>query len=75
MTKFRLILEADSKKKHPLTIKLNIPPSKTQGFVNFINRCTKEDNTIQIYFEKIDGKQSEKSKVTGMFQFREKTIK
>ena len=55
MAKFRLILESESNKANPRVIKLNIAPSKTQGFVNFVNQCVKEDRAIRVYFEKEDG--------------------
>jgi len=69
MAKFRLVFEAESNKENPRILKLNIAPSKTQGFVNFINVCAKEDRPIQVYFEKEEGGVRERSKVKGVFKF------
>ncbi len=69
MVRFRLVFESESKKKKPRVLKLNIPPSKTQGFVNFINQSVKEDHPVTIYFEKLEGKEIERSKMSGTFKF------
>ncbi len=71
MVQFRLVFESESKKKTPRILKVNIAPSKAQGFVNFVNQSVKENRPITIYFEKIEGAVREKSKVRGSFVFRE----
>ncbi len=75
MVQFRLVFESESNKKIPRVLKLNIAPSKAQGFVNFINQSVKENRPITIYFEKMDGTVREKSKLRGVFTFREEDTK
>ncbi len=70
MVKYRIVFEAESNKKNLRVLKLNVSPSKNQGFTNFINQCVKEDRPISIYFEKIDGDNKEKSKIKGTFRFQ-----
>ncbi len=75
MVQFRLVLESESKKKTPRVLKVNIAPSKAQGFVNFVNQSVKENRPITVYFEKIEGTIREKSKVRGSFIFGEEETK
>jgi len=69
MVKYRIVLESESNKKHPRILKLNVPPGKNQGFMNFVNQSVKEGRSITIYFEKVDGMVREKSKLKGEFRF------
>jgi hypothetical protein len=68
--KIRLVLSTKSPKQgKPIELKLNVPPSKQIGFINFINAAMQGDSTINISFEKIAKDNKEKSKVQGEFKF------
>jgi hypothetical protein len=68
--KIRLVLSTKSPKQgKPIELKLNVPPSKQLGFINFVNAAMQGDSTINISFEKIIKDVMEKSKIQGEFKF------
>jgi hypothetical protein len=68
--KIRLVLSTKSPKQgKPIELKLNVPPSKQLGFINFVNAAMQGDSTINISFEKIIKEAMEKSKIQGEFKF------
>nr|MDO8083386.1 hypothetical protein [Candidatus Sigynarchaeum springense] len=70
LLKIRLVLSTKSPKQgKPIEFKLNVPPSKQIGFINFVNAAMQTDSSINISFEKIVKKNKEKSKIQGEFKF------
>ncbi len=70
LMKIRLVLSTKSPKQgKPIELKLNVPPSKQIGFINFVNAAMQGDSTINISFEKITKENKEKSKIQGDFKF------
>ncbi len=70
--KIRLVLATKSPKQgKPIELKVNVPPSKQIGFINFVNAAMQGDSTVNISFEKVgkDKDAWEKSKVQGEFKF------
>ena len=68
--KIRLVLSTKSPKQgKPIELKLNVPPSKSIGFINFVNAALQGDAPVNISFEKITNNQVEQSKVQGEFKF------
>ena len=68
--KIRLVLSTKSPKQgKPIELKLNVPPSKQTGFINFINAAMQGDSTINVSFEKVAKEIKEKSKIQGEFKF------
>ena len=68
--KIRLVLSTKSPKQgKPIELKLNVPPSKSIGFINFVNGAMQGDSPVNISFEKITGDKVERSKVQGDFKF------
>ena len=65
--KFRLVFETTSKHGHPVKLKFNVPPSKHQGLVNFMNIALEEKNPVEFTVEKVDKAVHEKSKIKGTF--------
>ena len=71
--KLRLNLTTRNKNDKDTSIKFNIAPSKHLGFINFINLVLKQDNSIEISFEKISKSgEREDSKIFGEFKFKGK---
>jgi len=71
--KLRLNLTTRNKKEKDTILKFNIAPSKHLGFINFINLALKQDNSIEISFEKISKSgEREESKIFGEFKFEGK---
>lgn len=70
--KIKLVLSTTSPKKgKPIEFKLNVPPSKEIGFINFVNAAMKGDSPIKVSFEKISKEKKERSKVEGEFKFKQ----
>jgi hypothetical protein len=70
LMKIRLVLSTKSPKQgKPIELKLNVPPSKSIGFINFVNAALQGDAPVNISFEKIINDQVEQSKVQGEFKF------
>lgn len=68
--KIRLVLSTKSPKQgKPIELKLNVPPAKQIGFINFVNAAMQGDSAINISFEKIAKESREKSKIQGEFKF------
>ena len=68
--KIKLVLSTKSPKQgKPIVLKLNVPPSKQIGFINFVNAAIKGDSTVSVSFEKISNESKERSKVQGDFKF------
>lgn len=68
--KIKLVLSTTSPKQgKPITLKLNVPPSKQIGFINFVNAAMKGDASVNVSFEKISNEAKERSKVQGEFKF------
>jgi len=71
--KLRLILKTTTKKKKEVTLKINIPPSRHIGFINFINLALSQDSPIELSFEKISKTgEREASKIVGQFKLQGK---
>ena len=66
--KFRLVFETTSKHGHPVQLKFNVPPSKHQGLVNFMNIAVEEGNPVDFTVEKVDKSKHELSKIRGTFK-------
>jgi len=57
------------KQGKPIELKLNVPPSKSIGFINFVNAAMQGDSPVTISFEKITKEARDRSKVQGEFRF------
>lgn len=69
--KFRIILETKTKNNHDLVLKLNVPPSKHQGIVNFMKIALENNNDVVFKVEKESAAgEKEKSSVFGKFKFQ-----
>lgn len=68
--KLRLVLKTKTNNNNEVIIKFNIAPSKHIGFINFINLALKNDNPVNLSFEKISkAGEREESKIVGSFKF------
>jgi len=68
--KLRLVLNTKAKNEKDLSIKFNIPPSKQEGILNFIQLASSKNQPVSITFEKISKSgEKEESKVEGNFKF------
>ncbi|HME51584.1 MAG TPA: hypothetical protein VKM55_05160 [Candidatus Lokiarchaeia archaeon] len=68
--KIRLVLSTKSPKQgKPIELKLAVPPSKSIGFINFVNAALQGDAPVTISFEKLTKDELEQSKVQGEFKF------
>jgi hypothetical protein len=68
--RIRLVLSTKSPKQgKPIELKLNVPPSKSIGFINFVNAAMQGDSPVNVSFEKIINDNVERSKVQGEFKF------
>lgn len=71
--KLRLILKTKTKKNKVVNLKINIPPSKHIGFINFINLALDQAFPIELSFEKISKTgEREESKIQGQFKLQGK---
>ena len=67
-------MKTTTNKNKEVCIKLNLPPSKHLGFINFINLALNQDKPVSISFEKINKKgDKEESKIVGTFKFEGKS--
>ncbi|GAB4318296.1 MAG: hypothetical protein Kow0069_21330 [Promethearchaeota archaeon] len=68
--KLRLVLSMKSKTGKDVVLKLNVAPSKQQGFNNFVKTAIEKKRPVKIYFEKKSKTgEVERSKVAGEFEF------
>ena len=73
--KIKLVLSTKSPKQgKPITLKLNVPPSKQIGFINFVNAALQGDSPVSVSFEKISKEATERSKLQGEFKFHEAAV-
>lgn len=64
----RIVFSSRSPKEHvPIVLKFKVPPSKREGFSQFINQVLAGGSTVTIFFELITKGKREKSKVQGDF--------
>lgn len=68
--KLRLVLNTKTNNEKDACIKFNIPPSKQEGILNFIQLASSKNQPVSITFEKISKSgEREESKVEGKFTF------
>jgi hypothetical protein len=73
--KLRLVLNTKAKSEKDLSIKFNIPPSKQEGILNFIQLASSKNQSVSITFEKVSKSgEREESKVEGNFKFNVKDV-
>lgn len=71
--KLKLVLKLTTDKDKDVSIKFNIPPSKHNGFINFINMALNQNKPVIITFEKISKSgERQESKIVGTFKFEGK---
>ena len=76
--KFKVVLKSKTQKGHDLVLKLNVPPSKHQGLVNFLNAAMTSDENVTFTVEKVSSDEEHshsESSVFGNFKFKKKTSK
>ena len=67
--KLKLMFKTTSQNGKDIILKLNIPPSKYTGLMDFIRLTLNQERDINIAFEKVTRKSGrEESKVSGMFK-------
>ncbi len=69
--KFRLVFNTTTEKGNDVVLKFNVPPSKVQGLVNFLNIALNHGNEVNFSIEKISKDSRETSKVRGDFELYE----
>ena len=72
--KFKVVLKSKTQKGHDLVLKLNVPPSKHQGLVNFLKIALESNNDVTFTVEKSSGTEEEveESSIYGEFKFQKK---
>ena len=72
--KFKVVLKSKTQKGNDLVLKLNVPPSKHQGLVNFLKIALESKNDVTFTVEKLSTSddQAEESSVFGTFKFQKK---
>ena len=69
--KFRIVLETKTKNDYDLVLKLNVPPSKHQGIVNFMKIALENDSEVVFKVEKESAEgEKERSSVYGEFKLQ-----
>ncbi len=67
--KLKLLLKTTTQNGKDITLKLNIPPSKYAGLMDFIRLSLNQEREINVTFEKITKKSGrEESKVGGILK-------
>ena len=72
--KFKIVLKSKTQKGNDLILKLNVPPSKHQGLINFLKIALESNNDVTFTIEKSSSNNDdvEESTVYGEFKFQKK---